>query len=298
MKWNTLPSLNSLRAFHAVAETGGLSHAAELLNVTHPAVSQQVKALESRLGVSLVVRRGRGVSLTDDGKRLASDLDSAFSLIQRSIDQLASEAAEKPVQVTMSPAFAVEWLMPRLGEFQQQHPDVTLLLNPTSQVIDPNIGGPDVAIRYRDRRRPTTEAPAVLVTDMVIIGTADLVTEYEIDSPASLVDLPWLQELGTNEVADWLRYRGVVPDKRLNITQMPGNLIMNAVRRGAGITYSARAFFEEDISTGRIVELFSEPSFGFYFVETGTEPQRPAVRTFVNWLLSHGDETPSLSPGN
>ncbi len=289
MKWSKLPSLNSLRAFHAVAETGGYSLAAEHLNVTHPAVSQQVKTLEGRLGVSLVTRRGRGISLTEDGKRLSRDLDSAFSLIQRSVDQLTEDAASQPVQITMPPAFAVEWLMPRLAEFQRTNPEITLLLNPTSQVIDPAPGGPDVAIRYRDKRRPTSEAPAVVVTDMVIVGSSDLVAGYQIDSPTSLIDVPWLQELGTNEVADWLRYRGVVPEKRLNISQMPGNLIMNAVRRGDGVTYSARAFFDDDIAAGRIVELFREPLFGLYFVETLPGPLRPAVQKFVAWLLSNAD---------
>jgi LysR family glycine cleavage system transcriptional activator len=290
MDWKAIPSLNSLRAFHAVAQTGGYSPAATLLNVTHPAISQHVKSLESHLGVSLVVRSGRGISLTDEGKRLSRDLDSAFSLIQRSVGQIVSEAEAQPVQVTMSPAFAVEWLMPRLGEFQPNNPDITLLLNPTSQLIEPSPSGPDVAIRYRDRRRPTPELPTVLVSDMVVVGTPELVATYKTDEVEDLLDLPWLQELGTNEVADWFRYRGIVPERKLNISQMPGNLIMNAVRRGDGITYTARAFFEDDIAAGRMVVLFSEPLFGLYYVQTLSAPLRPAVKKFVDWLLSNAVE--------
>ena len=70
---------------------------------------------------------------------------------------------------------------------------------------------------------------------------------------------------------------------------MPGNLIMNAVRRGDGITYSARAFFRKDIASGRIVELFSEPLFGHYYVETQQGRIRPAARKFVDWLLSNAE---------
>jgi DNA-binding transcriptional LysR family regulator len=190
----------------------------------------------------------------------------------------------------MSPAFAVEWLMPRLGEFQPKNPDITLLLNPTSQLIEPSPGGPDVAIRYRDRRRPTPELPTVLVSDMVVVGTPELVATYKTDEVEDLLNLPWLQELGTNEVADWFRYRGIVPERQLNISQMPGNLIMNAVRRGDGITYSARAFFEEDIAAGRMVVLFSEPLFGLYYVQTHSEPMRPTVKKFVDWLLTNAVE--------
>jgi len=287
MDWARIPPLNSLRAFSAVAEAGSYTLAADKLNVTHAAVSQQIKALEGRVGVPLVVRQGRSIALTAEGQLLARDLDSAFSIIQRGVGQLVSDSANQPVQVTMSPAFAVEWLMPRLTEFQRAHPEITLLLNPTIELIEPKPGGPDVAIRYRDIRRPTSDVPTVLVTDMIIVGAPDLIANRRVDSPEALIDLPWLQELGTNEVADWLRYRGVVSEAPLNISQMPGNLIMNAVRRGDGLTYSARAFFREDITSGRIVELFSEPLFGLYYVETQHGRLRPAARKFVDWLLSN-----------
>jgi LysR family glycine cleavage system transcriptional activator len=289
MDWLKLPPLNSLRAFSAVAETGSFTLAAEKLNVTHAAVSQQVKLLENRVGIPLVVREGRGIALTEDGQRLARSLDGGFSLIERGVERLLFDAAEQPVQVTMSPAFAVEWLLPRLNEFQRAHRDITLLLNPTSELVDPAPGGPDVAIRYRDKRRPIADVPTVLVTDMIIIGAPELVADRPFNTPDSLVDLPWLQELGTNEVADWLRYHGIVPNSPMNITHMPGNLIMNAVRRGDGITYSARAFFQDDIAAGRIVVLFSEPTFGLYYVETQSSPNRPAVRTFVDWLLAKAE---------
>jgi LysR family glycine cleavage system transcriptional activator len=289
MDWLKLPPLNSLRAFSAVAETGSFTLAADKLNVTHAAVSQQVKLLENRVGIPLVVREGRGIALTEDGRRLARSLDGGFSLIERGVERLLFDTAEQPVQVTMSPAFAVEWLLPRLNEFQRAHRDITLLLNPTSELVDPAPGGPDVAIRYRDNRRPIADVPTVLVTDMVIIGAPELVSDRPFNTPDSLVELPWLQELGTNEVADWLRYHGIVPNSPLNITHMPGNLIMNAVRRGDGITYSARAFFQEDIAAGRMIELYSEPMFGFYYVETQSSPNRLAVRTFVDWLLAKAD---------
>jgi LysR family glycine cleavage system transcriptional activator len=289
MNWLKLPPLNSLRAFSAVAETKSFTLAADKLNVTHAAVSQQVKLLESRIGVPLVTREGRGTALTEDGRRLARDLDAGFSLIERGVERLVSDAAEQPVQVTMSPAFAVEWLMPKLIEFQRAHPEITLLLNPTSELVEPVPGGPDVAVRYRDKRRPVSDVPTVLVTDMIIVGTPDLVAGRPTSTPESLIDLPWLQELGTNEVADWFRYHGIVPDAPLNISHMPGNLIMSAVRRGDGITYSARAFFQEDIASGRIIELCSEPLFGLYYVKTQSGTVRPAVRTFVDWLMSNAE---------
>jgi len=289
MDWLRLPPLNSLRAFSVVAETGSYTLAADRLNVTHAAVSQQVKALENRLGVALVTRNGRGIQLTNEGALLARDLDIGFATIGRGIERLSEGAENRPVQVTMSPAFAVEWLMPRIMEFQYDNPDITLMLNPTSEVMELKPGGIDVAIRYRDRRRPQPNVEPVLISDMIVIGTPSLVGGRDLQDPASLTDLPWLQELGTNEAAEWFTYHGVVPNRPLTINHMPGNLIMDAVRRGDGITYTARAFFGDDLEVGKVVELFSEPFFGVYYIETLPRPMRPAVRTFLDWLMSKAE---------
>ena len=162
MDWSKLPSLNSLRAFAAVAETESYSKAGTQLNVTHAAVSQQVKSLETYLGVPLVVRDGRGITLTAEGKALARDLDIGFAAIRNGIDSLTGADALRPVQVTMSPAFAVKWLMPRIVDFQCRYPDITLLLNPTGYFVDMKPGGMDVAIRYCPRDR--------LTSDMDVIG--------------------------------------------------------------------------------------------------------------------------------
>ncbi len=163
------------------------------------------------------------------------------------------------------------------------------MLNPTSELVEPKPGGIDVAIRYRDRRRVDLDVEAVLLSDMIVIGAPRLVGDRDLSDPASLVNLPWLQELGTNEAAEWFTYHGVVPDRPLTVHHMPGNLIMSAVRRGDGITYTARAFFTEDLKTGTIVELFSEPMFGVYYVQTSPDQRRPAVKTFVTWLMSKAE---------
>ena len=97
MSWADLPSLSSLRAFAAVAATGSYTQAATALNVSHAAVSQQVKALEERLAVPLVVRDGRGIALTDEGKALARDLATGFAAIRRGVESLTGADAERPV---------------------------------------------------------------------------------------------------------------------------------------------------------------------------------------------------------
>jgi len=284
MNWSGLPSLGSLRAFAAVADAGSYTQAAAALNVSHAAVSQQVKALEERLGVPLVARDGRGIAVTEEGAALARDLATGFAAIARGVETLTGAGDERPVQVTMSPAFAVRWFMPRITAFQKRHPEITLMLNPTAEVVTLKPGGIDLAIRYQDSRALDAKVDPVLIADMVVVGTPALIGARDLTDPAMLVDMPWLQELGTHGVADWMARHGVTLDRPLMITHMPGNLIMEAVRRGDGITYTARPWVEEELRAGQLVELFSERAFGVYYIVTRPGVLRRPVKIFVKWL--------------
>lgn len=284
MSWIDFPPLNSLRAFATVAETGSYSRAGTSLNVSHAAVSQQVKALEARLGVTLVVREGRGIKLTAEGYSLARHLARGLEAFREGVETLTGANTIRPVQVTMSPAFAVSWLMPRIMDFQRQHPGVTLMLSPTAEVIELVPGGIDMAIRFGDGDWPGMEITPFLRPDMVVVAARALIGKREINNPAMLVEMPWLQELGTNEVAEWMKRQGVTPERPLMITHMPGNLIMEAVRRGDGLTYTARCFVDKEIQSGQLVELSSENDTGAYYIVTRPGVLRPPVRTFVQWL--------------
>ena len=284
MDWSGFPSLNSLKAFSAVAELGSYSRAGSALNVTHAAVSLQIKALETHLGVTLVARNGRKIAITEEGTVLARELTAGFAIIRRGIDALTGVDALRPVQITTSPAFAVMWLMSRIVNFQLQHPGITLLLNPTSEIVELKPGGIDLAIRYREGRGSDRGVDPVLSADMVVVGTPGLIGGQGLTDPAMLADMPWLQELGTNEVARWMERHGVAPTRPLIITHMPGNLIMEAVRRGDGITYTARPFVEKELQSGQLVELFSDEAFGTYYIQTRPGVLSPSVKVFIVWL--------------
>ncbi|MEW2915023.1 LysR substrate-binding domain-containing protein [Leisingera sp. JC11] len=286
MNWRSLPSLNALRAFSALAETGSYTRAGETLSVTHAAVMQQTRALEAYFGVRLATRSGRGVALTDEGRKLARDLAAGFHQIGDGVEALINLQQARPLHVTMSPVFAVKWLMPRLGEFQASHPDVTLLLNPSGKIVDLEREGMDVAIRYSRCEDLPQDADILLVLDLVVVGTPDLVGSAEITNPADLVHLPWLMELGTREVPDWFDRHGVKLDRPLMISQMPGNLIMDAVKRSDGITYTARQWVQNEIRSGELVELFPEEQAGAFHIHTRPRDERRAVRQFSNWLRS------------
>ena len=284
MAWSDLPSLNSLRAFAVVAETGSLSRAAIALNVSQAAVSQQIKSLETRLGTNLLDRKGRGIVLTADGTALAHALATGFAAIRFGVETVSGTNAKRPVQITMSPAFAVSWLMPRVREFQRQHPDIELMLDPTAKVRDFTQGDIDVAVRFGNGIWPGLDVTPLLLPDMVVVAAPSLVGRRRAVNPAYLAELPWLQEYGTEEVAAWMTRRGIAPTHPVRVIHMPGNMIMEAVRQGDGLTFTARTFVEDELKSGRLVVLSSEKDAGGYYLVTRPGVLRPPVKIFVTWL--------------
>lgn len=285
MDWRTLPSLNALRAFAALAETGSFSRAGEALNVSHAAVSQQVRALEDRLGLPLLRRDGRRGELTPEGERLAAALDTAFLGIGRVVAELTGADAGRPLQVTTTSAFAMSWLMPRLSEFRHENPEVELMVNPTADVVELGPGGVDVAIRYGRGPWPGVQSEMLVPSTIVLVGAPSLLGDRRIEEPRDILDLPWLQELGTTEMSTWLETRGVMVPKKENVAHLPGHLVLEALRNGDGVSLTARVVVERELAAGRLRILFEDvqPGMGYHIV-TRPGVQRPPLRAFVRWL--------------
>ena len=108
--------LNALRIFTAVVRYGGVSRAAEALNLTHSAVSHQIRALQEELGVTLFEKRGRGLALASEAFAFASRVEAAFNEIEQATRELAAGRRTR-LRISTIPSFAARWLLPRLGDF-------------------------------------------------------------------------------------------------------------------------------------------------------------------------------------
>lgn len=284
MDWQSLPPLTALRAFAALAEAGSAVAAGARLNVSHAAVSQQVKALEAHLGLSLVDRSGRQLGLTAEGRQLAEALKLGFGAIARAVEDLTGADAERPIQVSTTPGFAAQWLMPRMLDFRQRHPDMDVMINPTPERVVLEPGGIDIAIRYGTGGWPGVEAEPLFFSHLVVVAAPQLVGGRKITEPADLLDLPWVQEYGTSESTDWLRRKGLANVRIAGMTQVPGNLLLEGVRQGQGVSLTVRQWVEDDIAAGRLCLLFEEPEETGYFIVTRPGVLRPRARAFAAWL--------------
>lgn len=290
LDWRSLPPLAALRAFAALAQTGSASAAGAALNVTHAAVSQQLRKLETHLGVPLVQRDGRGLALTPAGESLAAVLLESFGQIAVQAELISGAGAGRPLQVTTTPNFAANWLIPRLAGFRAAHQQIELMLNPTPDLSRIGPGGADLGIRFGSGGWSGVEAEPLLSSSFVIIAATSLIGDRQVTHISELLDLPWLQELGTEEVLDWLARHGVTEARVRAMTHLPGNFILDAVRRGEGVSATARAFAEPDIKAGRIRVLFEDSAPGSgYWIVTAPGVQRPETKAFLRWLRSEAD---------
>ncbi|WP_417206521.1 LysR substrate-binding domain-containing protein [Antarctobacter sp.] len=284
MNWSTLPPLSSLRAFSAYAQTRSVSSAGVALNVSHAAISQQMRALETHLGVALLDRAGRKLALTPEGETLARSLTEAFGDIAQTIEALTGADASRPLQISVTPTFAAAWLMPRLTAFREAHPDINLMIDPTAKVQTLEPGGIDMALRYGDGSWPGLLAEPLIRSPIVVVAAPDLVGDRPITSPSDLRDYHWLQELGTNEATDWFAQNGVDRDAGRGFTAMPGNMMLEAARAGQGIAIVAGVFVEPDIRAGRLRKLFEDNKEKGYHIVTRPGIPRPPLKAFLSWL--------------
>ena len=270
-----------------------MAKAGRALNVSHAAISQQIRHLEAHMGLPLLDRSGRDAVPTDAGRRLANALSRGFGEIAAEVEAMTESAADRPLQISLTPAFAAGWLMPRLADFRANHPQINLMLDPTAEVKPLGHGGIDVALRYGSGAWDGTEAELVVRSPIAIVAAPDLVADHDVTRPEALMNLPWLQELGTNETTEWLNANGVEGQLSKGLTALPGNLLMEAARAGQGVAIIARVFVEPDIAAGRLRLLFEDQrQKGYYLVTRAGQPLRPPARAFVTWLRRQAALTP------
>ena len=291
MDWSRLPPLSALRAFAVFAETGSVTRAGALLNVTHAAISQQIRALETHLGVPLLVRSGRNLALTPDGETLAQGLRSGFGDIAAAVSALTDATATRSLHVATTPSFAAYWLMPRLGAFRARHPGVDLLINPSIALTDPAPGGVDVAIRYGAGTWPGLDAEPLLPSPIVVVAAPSLLNGRSVADPSELSSFPWLQETGGHEASTWLERRGVTAGRKAGLTQLPGHLLLEGARTGQGVAVTTEIFVRDDLAAGRLNLLFRDPEGRGYHIVTAPGVMRPPLRGFVAWLRATAEKS-------
>jgi len=289
-----LPSLNALRAFETVARHKSASRAAEELGVTQPAVTQQVRQLESHLGLPLVRRDGQGLALTADGRALAARLADPFAEIADAVAETAGRQRGAGVlTVTLLPTFAQRWLIPRLASFQAAHPEIEVRLSATARLCDLVREDVDLAIRFGNGRWPGCDSGPLMANDMFPVINHRLAVSKPLSDPADLAGHVWLQVEAEPRTGDWNTWlaaagaAGIEPAGRLSF-EMSSHALA-AATAGLGIAIGHRPFVIDDLAAGRLVQPFEtvvESDDAYFLVTAKTKKRSAAVSAFADWLLA------------
>ncbi|MFD2206357.1 LysR substrate-binding domain-containing protein [Kiloniella antarctica] len=282
------PSLSSLRAFEAVVRHNNLTHAANELNVTHAAVAQQIKRLEEWFGITLSRREGRGVVPTEAGLQLGIELSKSFDIIDDAVNDLKNSTEHRPLRITLTPTFTNFWLMPRLWDFRQKHPDIEILLNANSEVVDLRRQEYDLAIRYGNGNWPGFTVEKLMGSYASIVVAPELLKDVTIKEPQDITKLPWVCDIDDrhSEWNHWLEHHGIAFKKHHAKIHLSGYLTRDAIRGGQGIGVLPSNWVSEDIKDGRLIELFSLSSgkdTGYHLVyKKGVAPHH--LHVFLQWI--------------
>lgn len=286
-----LPPLNALRAFEAAARHLSFSRAADELNVTHAAVSHQIKALEEHFGVKLFRRLTRAVRLTDAGQALLPVLRDAFDAIAETAERLRARDESGTLTVATTPAFATRWLVPRLGRFYAAQPDIDVRLSPSMELVDFARDDVDIAVRFGRGDWPGVVAELLMCLDMYPVCSPDLCDRaHPLREPGDLRHVTLLHDDLREDWQRWLVAAGVAGlDLSRGPTFSETTALLQAAVAGLGVAVGHSALVADDLAAGRLVRPFDitvATDVGFYVVCPGATAARPKVKAFRDWLFA------------
>lgn len=308
MASDRLPPLSSLRVFEAAARHGSFSKAAEELFVTPGAVSQQIRLLEDHVGAQLFLREGRRVSLTDAGRSAVPLLRNAFELMAEATRIMRQPTRKGRVTVSVAPSFAAKWLMPRLYEFNETHPEIEVWVSADMAPVDFANADVDLAIRFGPGGYVGLYEEKLLSEAVVPVCSPVLMEVAPIRRPADLRHHTLLHDLGGErdptcpDWSMWLKANGVADvDAQRGPRFNQSSLVIEAAVAGRGVALAKRTIASADLAAGRLVAPFAGPDapvgFSYFLVWPAGRELSPAQGTFVDWLRAQarGAEPPSES---
>jgi LysR family glycine cleavage system transcriptional activator len=287
-----LPSPVALQAFEAAARHLSLKAAAAELNVTPGAVSRQVKALETDLGVELFTRVHRGVELTQAGEDLFSVLAWGFDQTAQVVRRLRQAGAESAVTIGSSTAFGQLWLMPRMGGFWQSHPDVTV--NHVLSDVDRDLvrAGVDVRTLYRASGEDAPGSMRLFGDTMLPVASPAFVERHAGARAADLVGLPLLRVEGLDP--DWITWEGWfdrlgIPHGRLQGRTFNNYAItLQAARDDQGVALGWRSLVEPMLRSGELTAFTDaevEAGGAFFVAWPADRPLSEPARLLRDWIV-------------
>ena len=281
--------LNTLPTFRVVARLGNLRAAAQELHLTHSAVSQQIKLLEEQVGFELFERRGRRIVLNAAGASLQRAVEPALDRLDEGLRAAAaaSHGEAQRIRLTLLSSFAQRWLLPRMPRWRERHPDISLELHTTPQMVDLVREGYHVALRQGIGPWRGLQAEQLMDSPLVVLGSPAAAQRLKGCSMLALNEEPLL---GNGDLWErWFalggRHGAVHPVATFN----DSGLMLQAVEQDIGIGLAREVLAADAIRDGRLIRLspMALPDPTAYAVWCVYPPELeswPPLQAFRAWL--------------
>ncbi len=286
---------DKLRVFHAAAEAGSFTHAAETLHLSQSAISRQVSALEQEVGVPLFHRHARGLVLTEQGEMLYRTAHEVMMKLE-SARLVLSETKDRPsgmLKVTTTVGLGSGWLTDRIPEFLELYPDIQVHLILANEELDLTMRQADCAIRLRQPQQPDLIQRRLFTVHFHLYAASSYVNAHgkpssiaDLDRhrivtfgeqvPTHLSDLNWLETAGKPE--------GTKRIPALQVNNVPS--IKLAVQRGAGIAMLPDYMVGKDSGLVQLLPETEVPSYDTYFCYPDAMKGQVRLHVFRDFLIA------------
>lgn len=290
-----------LRAFDVAARNLNLSAAAEEMNVTHAAVSRQVKQLEERLGVKLFERLPRGLKLTVHGALLAEGTREAFDRLATALEDVSAPAVRRKLIVSTFSSLASRWLMPRLQAFSALFPDTDLQVLTSARIVDFAREDVDIAIRFGGGQYPGLHVVPLFKPKEIAVVSPELLKRGP--PLKTLADLKQHTLLHDDSHRAWVRWLDASGAKGVNarrgIICGDRNSMLQAALAGQGVALASEVFVAGELEAGRLVKLFDVEvamEFAIYAVCLPRRLNDPLISGAIDWLVREAAASRDAAP--
>ncbi|TRC92022.1 LysR family transcriptional regulator [Mesorhizobium sp. WSM4303] len=278
--------LNGLRAVETVARLGSLAAAAGELNVSVSAVSQQINRTEKQLGQALFERTASGLVLTEFGVVFSARLGAGFRELTQAV-ALADEANQCTLVVSVAPAFASKWLLPRLSRHFDRHPNVLLRIDASVRLADLERSDIDIAIRLGDGKWPGGRAELLLAQEVFPVCAPSIASKlHTIGDLAQTCAITDGRAMITWD--SWFAAAGVDPVTfRKGARFTDPMLCLESAIAGHGVMLGWQLLAADALADGRLVAPFgvrAQSGLGYWLVTSATKAESRKVRDFKIWV--------------
>lgn len=283
-------SLDALHAFEAAARLGSFKLAAAELSVTATAISHRIRLLETQIGKPLFERKVRAVTLTGAGSVLADAVARGLGEIADAVVQIR-QSARQSVIVSLTPEFAVQWLMPRLSDFQAAYPDIELHIRASYDVADLAAGDADLAVRYGEGMCAGADETVLFREYFAPVATPFLLERLDDDMARwPLVHLDWHN---SNQTAadwhEWAKNAGVpLQNVQRGIRYSDATHLVRAAVAGQGVALIGKRMIEAELQSG-LLQLANLPELEgspYRLCVPHRHQNTATVQAVKDWLLA------------